>query len=499
MINRYSGSRWGALRTLRVPSFIFRQGSLRVSASALSVYLCLLLLHRRRMMYLRKEPWRKGPTVIASRERLSLFTGYKETQLDKAIRQLKAAGLIHAEPRRRRDRESGTLRGSQASEYVFLKADYNDSVSKMWRGYQNPPMEMKEDEVNLAVASKVPFFYVPEVFVAMYEQSWSLANLKPKDTPIYVALLWQAMLNRSNTIDVVASKLRRIAAVKDPRTLTAALNRLESLGLLTRGESEEADFSVTLCDPTTGEPVRLIEDTKADPANYRIGSKLFVLNQGTEEDREKLLLSFLPPYAPTIKQGNGDLTIPCPYHDDTNPSCSVSFRLRCFQCFACEAKGTYSEVLLKLKGGDGKAVMSQVAARRDEKVTFHDPEKDVLAIYEYKGADGELLKQVLRLTNDAKGRKRFRQRHPGKYGWIRNARGVPKTLYHWELLKDADVVVVTEGEKDADAVTSAGLRSATSKSVVGWDLGKPVVALASGNADSWRPEFAELLRDKRVS
>ncbi len=346
------------------------------------------------MLYLRKEPHRKDASLSVSRERLSRYTGYGETQLDDAAKELQSAGLIRVEARRRHDSKRGTIHGALPSRYVFLRPDSDDPVAKvLGRTAQNPELVMDEKEVNLAVVNKVTFFTVPEDFIAMHDQSWSLANLKPKETPIYVSLLWQAALNRSNTVDVVASKLRRIAAIKDPRTLTTALNRLEALGLLAIGDSEEADFTVTLNDPTTGEPVRFIEDAKADPANYRIdGSRRFVLNQWTEEEREKTLLSFLPPYAPTIRQGNGDLKIQCPYHPDKNPSCSVSFHLSCFHCYGCQKAGTYWGVLVQLKGGDGEAAMRQIAARRGQKIRFTDPNRNVEATYQYKDANGGLLR-----------------------------------------------------------------------------------------------------------
>jgi 5S rRNA maturation endonuclease (ribonuclease M5) len=344
--------------------------------------------------------------------------------------------------------------------------------------------------INLAFDNKLPYFSVPEVFVGTPSQSWSLAGLSSSEAKIYLSLLWQASLNRSNTFDVVASKLRRNAGIKDARTFTAALNHLEQLSLVTRGGSAEADFRLTLNNPTTGEPVRPIQDAKADPANYRIeGSTRFVLNQGENEDREKQLLSFLPPFEKTIRQKSGDITIRCPFHNDSNPSCSVSLDKRCFHCFGCDRSGTFLELLVQLKGGDGEAVMRQIAARRGEKIIFRDPDSNAEAIYEYKDTDGELIKQVLRFVDD-NGNKYFRQRGLGKTGWRYTLRGVPPTLYHQELLKDADVVVVTEGEKDADAITNCwGLRSANGKGVVG---------VTSGGTGSWKPQFADLLKEKRV-
>jgi RecA-family ATPase len=77
----------------------------------------------------------------------------------------------------------------------------------------------------------------------------------------------------------------------------------------------------------------------------------------------------------------------------------------------------------------------------------------VVATYDYQGADGKLLYQVLRYSP-----KDFRQRRPnGNGGWVwqLNERRV---LYRWpELLKFPDATIfITEGEKDSDRVADLG-------------------------------------------
>ena len=62
-------------------------------------------------------------------------------------------------------------------------------------------------------------------------------------------------------------------------------------------------------------------------------------------------------------------------------------------------------------------------------------------------------------------------------------------LFHMELLEVADVVCITEGEKDAVTVTDLHLVGTTCGLVIG---------TTSGGAESWNAELAKLLRGKRV-
>jgi AAA domain/Homeodomain-like domain len=109
---------------------------------------------------------------------------------------------------------------------------------------------------------------------------------------------------------------------------------------------------------------------------------------------------------------------------------------------------------------------------------------NLVASYDYRSENGELLFQTLRFFP-----KDFRQRRPnGKGEWIWNLQGTRRVLYRLpELLaaKNADPkrpVFVVEGEKDADALQRGG-------------------ATATCNpmgAGKWRDEYAEFLRGFEV-
>lgn len=50
-------------------------------------------------------------------------------------------------------------------------------------------------------------------------------------------------------------------------------------------------------------------------------------------------------------KGN-DFKIPCPFHDDKKPSCSVNRKKNVFHCFSCGAKGNTLDFVTLMNGGD---------------------------------------------------------------------------------------------------------------------------------------------------
>ena len=103
----------------------------------------------------------------------------------------------------------------------------------------------------------------------------------------------------------------------------------------------------------------------------------------------------------------------------------------------------------------------------------------IVATYDYRDEQGELLMQVVRMEP-----KTFRQRRPEGNGWswrVKDVRVVPYRLP--ELLASLDAVVhLTEGEKDADRLAEMGLVATTN----------------AGGAGKWRKEHSEFLRGRSV-
>jgi 5S rRNA maturation endonuclease (ribonuclease M5) len=139
---------------------------------------------------------------------------------------------------------------------------------------------------------------------------------------------------------------------------------------------------------------------------------------------------------------------------------------------------------MKLQGISKGEAIQQRAAFAEFEVEFHDPNSKAEAIYSYEDSQRKLIKQVLRYPD-----KRFAQRRYTPSGWVWDTRGVKPLLYKLPELEFANTVVITEGEKDADRVTSLKLLDATRSEIV---------ATTSGGSDTWSDKLAERLRGKRV-
>jgi len=102
----------------------------------------------------------------------------------------------------------------------------------------------------------------------------------------------------------------------------------------------------------------------------------------------------------------------------------------------------------------------------------------LVATYDYKDEQGNLLYQVLRFEP-----KSFKQRHKNGNGeWVWTMEGVRRVLYHLPEVLQAEEVFYVEGEKDADNLIAWGKIATTS----------------SGGANNWKPELAAALKDKKV-
>ncbi|MBW1953773.1 MAG: hypothetical protein JRI66_11970 [Deltaproteobacteria bacterium] len=234
------------------------------------------------------------------------------------------------------------------------------------------------------------------------------------------------------------------------------------------------------------------------------------------------------------RAGSGWLTW-CPAHADERPSLSVSEDGGKLLVY-CHAGCPQEAIVAALKerglwpqgeGGargpgpktstSGKNGTSGARRQRPKTDTGGAPPGELVAVYDYRGADGKLLFQVLRYrTSD--GGKTFRQRRPdpdnpdswiwglsaGKY-YRRASEGdwylvnrkspadaevtsfpeCPRVLYRLPELRTADPsvpVFVLEGEKDVDRLASLGL----------------VATCNPGGVGKWRKELGQWLQGRRV-
>ena len=174
--------------------------------------------------------------------------------------------------------------------------------------------------------------------------------------------------------------------------------------------------------------------------------------------------------------GEGKATAPCPAHEDSSPSLSISRGTDGRTVLHCHAGCTTADVL--------------AAVGLTERDLFAD-ERPAPAptgqhtYYDYQNESGKLLYQAVRIPTPTG--KTFRQRRPGLdgKGWIWNLQGTRRVLYRLPELLAASpdrIVYVVEGEKDADNLHARGELATTNPQ----------------GAGKWRTEYAESLRGRHV-
>ncbi|MGO9111118.1 MAG: hypothetical protein ACLP9L_17990 [Thermoguttaceae bacterium] len=155
----------------------------------------------------------------------------------------------------------------------------------------------------------------------------------------------------------------------------------------------------------------------------------------------------------------------CPAHDDHNPSLAIT-DVDGKVLLHCHAGCSQEDVIEALRGlGLWESVGSQ-------------PERRLIATYDYRDEADELLYQVLRYEPKA-----FNQRRPdGRGGWIWK-RGPRQVLYRLSEVLEAPIVFVVEGERDVETLRSRGFVATTN---------------AGGAEAQWLPSFTEALRGREV-
>lgn len=155
----------------------------------------------------------------------------------------------------------------------------------------------------------------------------------------------------------------------------------------------------------------------------------------------------------------------CPAHSDKNPSLSIR-----------QADG---KTLIHCHAGcSTDAILAALGMEPRDLFEDGNQAKRIVAEYEYRNENGELLFQVVRYEP-----KDFRQRRPdGSGGWIWNLRDTRRVLYRLAEVIGARSVLVCEGEKDCETARSIGL----------------VATCNPHGAGKWRTEYADALKGKRV-
>ena len=167
----------------------------------------------------------------------------------------------------------------------------------------------------------------------------------------------------------------------------------------------------------------------------------------------------------------------CPAHDDSRPSLSVADGRKGLLVF-CHAGCSQQDVISALKL---RSLWPEAAKRRSNGLARpsgpilppspppvearsgkRSKERGTIeTIYDYTDGDGELKYQVVRFRDP----KDFRQRRPdGEGGWVWNMQGIEAIPYRLPEFPDGEggLMLIVEGEKDADALAKLGYCATTS-------------------------------------
>jgi len=187
---------------------------------------------------------------------------------------------------------------------------------------------------------------------------------------------------------------------------------------------------------------------------------------------------------PGLRKIQGDVRGPCPVHDGKDLNFSLEPETGRSYCHSqCNRGWDVFSLEMELSACDfvvAKATVYEIVGR--PKDDWQD--REIVATYDYRDADGNLVYQVVRKTPGADGRKRFLQRRPepgGKWKWgLGKVKPLPFRLP--EMLA-ANVVGICEGEKDCLNLIRAG-----------W-----VATCNNGGAGNFHPELVSYFAAKHVA
>jgi 5S rRNA maturation endonuclease (ribonuclease M5) len=321
------------------------------------------------------------------------------------------------------------------------------------------------------------YFQLPQALV----KNKILPKLNGNALKLYVYLLHEAQRLTSSDLMLNAEELDAEAGISESGLRTAKRELVElKLILLTRGSN---GYTYTLCDPDNGEPLAS-SDTR--------DGIFFDFDALKPDQLEKYYRCHLKEH--DVRGTDNGLSARCPFHDDQRPSFSITLeRGSAWQCHSCNRSGKLIAFELAIAEHDGSPIDVQQAHKQVVRILesagvkltkFAAPE----ASYDYVDEDGEVLYQVRRYPGKAFPVYRPNPEQPGDY--IKGIKGVRKVLYWLPEIREAETVIVVEGERDADSIRSLHLKDAVEL---------PIAATTNlGGAGKWQAEYADSLAGKIV-
>lgn len=172
----------------------------------------------------------------------------------------------------------------------------------------------------------------------------------------------------------------------------------------------------------------------------------------------------------------------CPAHSpDNNPSATYDTKKHVWHCHACKEGGGWIDLAQRLSATIYQEPPAPTPRRKPE----------IVATWDYTDETGKFLFQIVKWVPGkgrvAKGKpqrdKSFQQRQLREDGtWQWNLDGVERVLYNLPAVTNANLVIITEGEKDADSLIRLGHTATTNP----------------GGARNWNDAYTAALKNKTV-
>jgi hypothetical protein len=191
----------------------------------------------------------------------------------------------------------------------------------------------------------------------------------------------------------------------------------------------------------------------------------------------------------------GSNSVRCPFHGDRTASFSLNLdKGGLWNCHACNVGGGLFDFETRMFPGRSAEECWENIYKFSGATPTHDRQErklgPVVATYQYVGPGGEFLFEKQRHEP-----KMFTQRTKKDGRWVYSLQGVRKVIYRLPEVMTSQVVFIVEGEKDADALSTA------LGGIVQVKEGVTATAAVTCNFDGagkWKDEYSPFFVGRRV-
>ena len=178
---------------------------------------------------------------------------------------------------------------------------------------------------------------------------------------------------------------------------------------------------------------------------------------------------------------------PNPKHQDKHPSLQINPHKNVWLCGPCGVGGNPWQLAAFIGGIDPDDKTGVVSWLKHHGLLNgeHGSRWKRICEYPYHDRSGKPIYRIVRKHRDAAGgyEKTFIVEHPEGDGWVRGLGGATPTLFNLPQVLSAKYIIVTEGEKDAEAANALGFVGTTSPF----------------GAGKWKTEFAQYFMGKSAA